>query len=182
MDFFNSPFWQSFVSNLCATIIGVGLGIPVALFINGLIEKKTRRERKNKILQVLLDETKENSVCLELWGGPQDFSKIRSVRNGILNLCVSLYTESWDAFSNGGELGWINDPFLLNTLATSYNKVSGIKFLANRYFDLAYSGNKEIDQETLEFIGIKLSERVNGALKHLSATEELLKSFIQPEK
>jgi len=176
-------FFDTFLSNLLATIVGVGLGIPAALWINRQIESRTEKVRKEKILKVLLDELKENSVILETWKGKDhDFSKKPSVMEGILPLYVSLYTESWDAFSNGGELEWINDPVLLNILATSYNRVSAIRYIANKFFDLVYSGSSEVDPRTVVFIEFRLREKVNSALANLDATQEYIEAVTKKKK
>ena len=183
MDFFNLSFWQSIISNLCASVLGVGLGVFGALWLNNYVEKRTEKERKKKILKVLTEELKENLVILEMWQDKNiNFNRITSVRQDIISLCVSLYTESWDAFSNGGELEWINDPVLLNILATCYNRVSAVKFLANKYFDLAYSDNRVVDQDTLEFIGKNLKDKVKSALLNLVEAEKYIKPMVLVHK
>jgi hypothetical protein len=179
MNFFDFSFWQSFVSNLSATLIGafigVGLGIPAALWINRLIESKTEKERKKKILKVLLSEITENYYYLEIWKDKKfDFSKIQSLRLGIFPLCIDLFIESWDAFKNGGELEWIKEPIIIDTLATCYNKISAIKYIANKYLDFAYSDSKVIDQDTLEFVGSRLKRQVDDAIKILAVNKEIL--------
>jgi hypothetical protein len=48
MDLFNVSFWQGFLGNLLATIIGVAVGIPVAFWINRRVETLTQQEMKEK--------------------------------------------------------------------------------------------------------------------------------------
>ena len=55
-NFFDYPTVQGLVSGIIATIVGVALGIPVAFWINRLGEARTEKEKKTKILGVLLDE------------------------------------------------------------------------------------------------------------------------------
>jgi ABC-type spermidine/putrescine transport system permease subunit I len=48
MNFFDFSFWQNFVSNLLATIIGVALGIPVAFWINRRVGDITEKKKERK--------------------------------------------------------------------------------------------------------------------------------------
>ena len=59
-ELLNTLFWQAFIADLGATIIGVALSIPVALLLNRLIEGITEKKRRTKILRVLYDELREN--------------------------------------------------------------------------------------------------------------------------
>jgi hypothetical protein len=60
MEFFNVSFWQGFLGNLLATIIGVAIGIPVAFWISRTVETATEREKKFKILSLLHFELRTN--------------------------------------------------------------------------------------------------------------------------
>lgn len=64
MYFFDFSFWQSFVSNALATIIEVVLGILGALWINGLVKSRTEKEKKTKILNLLIGELQGNYSIL----------------------------------------------------------------------------------------------------------------------
>jgi len=44
VNFFDTTFWQSFLSNALATFLGVIIGIPVALWISQYRERKTEKE------------------------------------------------------------------------------------------------------------------------------------------
>jgi hypothetical protein len=117
MNFFDFTFWQSFVSNLGATIIGVGLGIPVALLINRWIERRTEKERKKKILTLLRDELSYNEI---------EFDRMQNI--DILNresgvLSSILRNELWKAYSDGGELEWIKNVDLLAKIADTYYSI-----------------------------------------------------------
>jgi hypothetical protein len=45
---FDFAFFQAFLSNAFATIIGVILGIPIALWLNSHLERSSEQERKKK--------------------------------------------------------------------------------------------------------------------------------------
>ncbi len=171
---YGDEFWLNFSADFLATVIGIIISVYVALELSVYQEKKTEKERKKKILDVLLTEIKENIVCLEIWKQDDfDFTKADSIAKGIIPLHVSLYTESWEAFSSGGELQWVNDPVLLNILAVCYNRVSAIKYISNKYFDLVFSGNMRASA-TFDYIVKTLRQKVNDALLNLTATEQYI--------
>ena len=76
MDFFNFGFWQNFVSNSLATVVGVVLGIPAALWINRWIsniedqkerdrQKEIKAERCKDLLRLLRGALEKNQKLLE---------------------------------------------------------------------------------------------------------------------
>jgi ABC-type spermidine/putrescine transport system permease subunit I len=48
MGFFNLSFWQNFISSGLATLVGVIIGIPAALWIGRIQERATEKEKKKK--------------------------------------------------------------------------------------------------------------------------------------
>jgi len=131
VDFFDTSFWQSFVSNLLATSIGVGLGIPVALLINRWVEAKIEKERKGKIIRVISDEVLHNWGTIRSWlNDPK--------RVNVWILFSQLKDESWQALSDGGDLEPIQDPYLIKDLAEAYSYVHSLMLMSEKYFDLLY--------------------------------------------
>ena len=59
-SFFGTEFWQ----NLVTTILGAIIGILIALWLDRLIQKKHREERKSQILQSLLSTLRQNMEIL----------------------------------------------------------------------------------------------------------------------
>ena len=127
MEFFNVEFWQSFVSNALATFIGAGLGVLSALWLSKHQEKTSEKERKKKILRLLLDEMLTNLTLLS--GFQQSQTKYREA----LTLSALLRNESWKAFSDGGELEWIKDPKLLDDLSEAYFAIRSVMNLSDKY-------------------------------------------------
>jgi hypothetical protein len=180
MNFFNLPFWQSFVSNLLATIIGAGLGVFGALLLNRYVENRNKKERKKKILGVLLDETKENINILDIWEKTgKDFNKPKTTREPVIYLYTFLYTESWDAFSNGGELEWIDDPLTLNILAANYNHINAVKYLANICINFAFANSQIYDLEPFMLAGKKLEGKAHDTLTALKDTKNYLEEVLK---
>jgi uncharacterized membrane protein len=71
MTFFDFGFWQDFVSNSLATLLGALVGIPIALWLNRLLtrwqeHRKTSQEqalahhRRNQLLQMLRETLQKN--------------------------------------------------------------------------------------------------------------------------
>lgn len=136
MGLFDLSFWQSFISNLCATVIGVGLGIPVALWINRLIGKSTEKERKKKVLRLLHSELQTNLSYLA------NFSKEFYIHETGIYPAL-LRDELWRAFSDGGELEWIKDISILSALAEAYYMVRNVIYLAEKEFDITQFGKHD---------------------------------------
>ena len=76
MVFFDFTFWQNFVSNSLATLLGVILGIPVAFLIDRWVtqwqekkeiikESETLQQRKAQLLQTLKDALQKNLDLVE---------------------------------------------------------------------------------------------------------------------
>ncbi len=64
INFLDITFWQSFVSNGLATLLGVVIGIPIALGISNYQEKQAEEEHKKKMLGCMLDELLETKTIL----------------------------------------------------------------------------------------------------------------------
>jgi hypothetical protein len=163
MHFFDIPFWQGFIGNLFATIIGVIVGIPVAFWINKRVEVSTEREKKKKILVMLSTELTQNKDVLVYWQErKQDYYEGK--RYGAL-----LRDEIWHAFSDGGEIQWIKDMTLLGAIANAYGEVKHIKYL--------YETLKRLYESDMEWnpnFGVKLSNVTDELWSSIQQTQELI--------
>ena len=130
MHFLDFAFWQAFVSNAAATLVGVALGIPIALWISRHQANTEEKERKKKILTLLYDELLVDRAVLFGWHDSQDQKSEARILSAILRY------ESWKAFSDGGELEWIRDPGLLNTISEAYFMIRSVSQLSDRYFGM----------------------------------------------
>jgi hypothetical protein len=162
------------VSNLFATIIGVGLGIPVALWINRRIESHTEIERKRRILELLNSELKYNYDDLRHWrypGGDESSGPTTGdLETGLLSIHVR--DEAWNSFSDGGELEWIRDPSLLFQLSTTYFYVRSVKYLAEKFFDLVMMEGRGTPSAYHNNIHKELSSMVELTLTTIDKTFE----------
>lgn len=129
--FFDFTFWQNAVSNGLATLIGVILGIPAALWLNNLGERSTEKEHKKKILHLLRIEIRLNYDYVNAW-----HDKVGLQKQLAMQISDFLKDESWRAFSDGGEIQWIKDPTLLSELSDAYYEVRVLSTLSKKYVDL----------------------------------------------
>lgn len=149
-------FWPDFLSNLLATLIGIVVGLPLALWLDRIARAKNEREKAHeakqrirKILSILLAEIEYN---LEAMG---------RFHEDISNNFSPVRLESWRAFSDGGELQWINDPELLNELSIGYSEIGHYSFVLEKYYDayfyLERSGNLRLTKSLFQNV-IKIRE------------------------
>ena len=125
---FNQDFCSSFLSNLFATIIGIGFGLPIALWLDRIIRSRNEKgktkeslERVKKILILLQSELNENH------------DSINKFHEDVSNYYYPVRIESWNAFSDGGELQWLNDPDLLAVLSSTYATINHFHFIFEKY-------------------------------------------------
>lgn len=157
-------FFTDFTSNWLATLLGVIIGVPVALWVNRYQEKKTEEEKKKKILRLLREEINENWIIIQIWLDD------KLVTDMVFSLSLDLKVELWKSFSDGGELKWIKDTELLADLSDAYFITQSIKNAADKYFQstLNYSSTQgRIYGKRLELIivdeltaGRKIFDRV----------------------
>lgn len=117
---FDKAYRDSFLGNWAATVIGVVVGIPIALELNRHeIAAEARRAAEAK----LLEENQRRSKILGLLRAElvQDRDQLKSCQPaGAASkrtvLLPGLKDELWHAFSDGGELQWLQDPDLIDVL------------------------------------------------------------------
>jgi len=63
--FFDLSFWQSIVSNLAATFVGVALGVWTALSLEGRKTSKTAKQKKEQLITLLHGSLQKNLNLLE---------------------------------------------------------------------------------------------------------------------
>ncbi len=151
--FLSCVWWSDFSSNLFATLIGVGIGIPIALYINrkqiniqqdleNKIQRKEQAERAVKIVDLLESELQVNLFQLGANKSPSESGMSRVI------FVSGFKDELWKVFSEGGEIEWIKDIEILDSLATSYHYIARLKFLENLYFEIDHQPTNVTDLRT----------------------------------
>lgn len=132
-------FRDAFGSNFLATVAGIALGVPIAVWLTlreaDELGKAARAQeevrsaaRRGEVLVAIRRELAENKTIL----GERS-------QDGKRNLAVPfLQDEVWAAMSDGGELRWVNDPDLLRQVARAYVFVRTNIFLERRAFEIIH--------------------------------------------
>lgn len=126
-------FWLDVLSNFLATAAGLILGVPAGLWLDRYIRNRNEvekrveaKKREHKILTILRKELADNIQMMSLL--------YRDFANGYYPVAF----ESWRAFSDGGELQWIDDPELLSKLSFAYARISQYSFLLEKCVEAVY--------------------------------------------
>jgi hypothetical protein len=170
-QFFDFTFWQNFVSNSLATLLGIIIGIPVALWINSWQERKTEKEHKRKILYLLYGELITNHEVLTKWWGDEG-KRVLGVMPALLHF------ELWSSFSDGGELQWIKDPDLLNWISDAYYSIKSVMYLSEKNLDILYISNDAISGWSHKEFLDKLDNAVADAQENIEEALGKIKETI----
>ncbi|MDK1029745.1 MAG: hypothetical protein QGD96_10525 [Anaerolineae bacterium] len=181
-----NPFWINFWSNLLSGLIIVStLGIFLNWRLNILLLdradktesrklKEESHQRKKKILALLDHELYLNTECITNFSNSQ--SKDSEILDATIRFAYGLTTENWRAFSDGGELKWINDVALLSMLATAYHHIQMVKdiaklFLRYRWFDPPATGTPAV-----EHLKIQLDTRIDETKNLIEGAKKLIET------
>lgn len=175
VNFFDIVFWQSFLSNLGATIIGVAIGIPVALWISRIQERNSENEKKTKILSMLRSELYHNLHRIDY--KEKDKEKLKR-ESGVIN--ALLKDNMWRAFSDGGELQWVKNLEVLSSLSEAYYFIGAIKYLSNKYYDSIQFATEESSRFRINEILSTLEEALDAAFDPISYAIDLIDREIGP--
>src|SRR5208283_945824 len=123
--------FSQFFSDVLATVIGAGLALWGAIWLDRrthLRDETTRNQEKHdraiKVLSLILEELQFNLAALKV------------IDENIASTYQQLKIESWQAFSDGGELKPIDDPVLLNAISNAYANIKHFTVLYYKYFDM----------------------------------------------
>ena len=144
-------FQEGAMGNLFATILGVVVGIPIALEINrrqrleehAASASRLQREeakRKHKVLSLLRTELLSNKEDVLVRRKPIETGGKRTVQSGFLRDVM------WAAFSDGGELHFVNNPEVLASIASAYHEIRATVFLERGFVDAAFYPGMRINQ------------------------------------
>lgn len=175
-------FWQHFddpifrdnsFGNLFATMVGVIVGIPIALEINRRQQKAKDEKEENirrqeefirmvKILKLINIELEFNLLALKQRQPDKEDGNRKVFAN-------SLKEELWKAFSDGGELHYIDDPQLLDIIATAYYNIRIVIYLEKKYFEATHFPGIQIQQTKYpkDYILEYLTQLDSDALKSI---------------
>lgn len=156
------------MGNLFATILGVLVGLPIALEVSRRQQSATQAAaalersadlavRRRKVLTLLREELQKNILGVMERMAPIAQGAKRAV------FTHSLRNQLWLAFADGGELQYVDDPGLLATLAEAYHEVAYCILLEQKYFDATHYSGMRIQQN------MPPEDRILGYLKQHDA-------------
>jgi hypothetical protein len=175
--FFDLLFWKDFASNAAATILGLVLGIPFALFLarrgQTLAEASGKRRelqlatnRKGQVLASLGAELVADLQSIEwlsdfFWN--IDFkSDLNEHADAFLRRGL-LRTDTWQAFSDGGLLRWVDDPLTLDVFSQAYHTLRAINRHIDKLFEATYIGGPNATTFVLAAIKTTLRYALNDS-------------------
>ena len=139
----DSEFLDNSMGNCFATMTGVIVGIPIALWLSRRQQKEQEKKeqearereasiRKTKILRLVKTELEYNRD--QLLAGKEETDGVTK-RVVFVN---GLKDELWSAFSDGGELQWIRDLQLLHVISFAYHYIRRVIYLEKIYMEVKH--------------------------------------------
>lgn len=149
------------MGNLFATLLGVLFSVPVALQLSRqqlreqeaaaqVAALKEVTDRKNTLLLHIRRELEENKKHFMACREPLTLGGKRSV------LTKPLRTELWSAFSDSGDLRFIENPELLATLAEAFYQIRATAVMERLLIEVTHfpsiliQGTRAIDERILQ--------------------------------
>ncbi len=131
-----APFWGTFWPDLVATLVGVGLGLPIGLYINSRLIKSTRgaEERARKDALARAAAALRWSIT---WNGEKAELLVRDIRQGDVPIMTPLETERWEA-TKAEFVRVAHDPELQARVAYFFDQVRRAGVTADRWFEFKF--------------------------------------------
>ena len=125
--------FSQFVSDLLATIIGAGLALYGAIWLDRksryrveAAREKEKQEKREQVLSLIRDELSAN------------LSALTNIDDNVPSTYRHIRVETWQAFSDGGSLEPIDDPKLLGHISNACANSRHFILLYYRFFDMAF--------------------------------------------
>ena len=118
-------FWDNFFTGLISTVLALVAGIPIALWIDRFIKRQEEKKRYNQnrkreleIIQLIKEEIEFSykSLFLKEKKGNSKFITIQQLKSDL-----------WEALAKSQELKHIENPKLLNRIASAYYILNLVK-------------------------------------------------------
>ena len=183
MDAFLSAFWP----NLAATLVGVALGLPIAMWVNRLALKGTERttqkvqsQRVHHALQVLVSAMEANGGLL------REYAQVLSV--GQLKWQLGLDVSAWDAIK-ADFVAELTDPSLRREVAFHFSQLVVLTALNQEYLAFNFGTNASMSDsnktrnsigETLKKMCSHLSLQADNLVATSRVAQQSLSTRVSP--
>jgi hypothetical protein len=135
MDAFLTAFWP----NLAATLVGVALGLPIAMWVNRLAlrgaertAQKSQAQRVDHALQVLISAMQANAVLL------REYAELLAA--GKVKWRLALDVSAWEAIK-GDFIAELTDPALRQEVAFHFSQLTVLGALNQEYLGFGFGTN-----------------------------------------
>lgn len=167
-------FSQSLMSNMLATAVGVILGIPIALWANSELQR--RAEQRQTEIDAAYASTQHDRILAvidqELQGNLPALSELEAGDVSRIYFPVA----RWRAICASGELKWIDDLLVLDSVAQAYESLESINALAAHWLSAtaarSITGETELSDVLTKLISDAAGDsiaKINAALPHVNA-------------
>ena len=147
-------YWDDAIGNWLATMLGIIVGVPVALQIErwrASREEQKRvaeaRDRAKAVLSLIADELRDNAARLRVAQSLEDKD----------SLPLSPFkNDVWEALCDSGEIKWIDNPLLLGEIASTYYLIGVVLSIEEKCYqtlrgiNVTYSDGTSASQRLLE--------------------------------
>ncbi len=167
----NQAYFDGAIGNGLAILLGVIAGVPIALALErrraaqeALYRAAEQRDRAANVSRLIRDELAHNGERLAQRHHDPTVLPVDPFKNAL-----------WRALSDSGEIRWIDDPSLLNEIASAYHYIGVVAaiedkcYQALRGFDLTYGDGTRASQRLLRDARfydahVQLAESISAAI------------------
>lgn len=148
----SANFQEGAMGNLFATILGIAVGIPIAMEVNrwqqsaqnaSSLTAKIEEElkRKTKVLSLIKSELHKNLDDVLARRQQIAAGGKRTVA------AIPLRDELWSSFSDGGELQHVNNPDVLSSIASAYHHIRTTIYLEKEFLTAVHYPGMQIKSD-----------------------------------
>jgi len=174
-----STFWDGFWPNLASTLIGVIVGVPVALWLNSIVCRRAERNKKKEerkilrsCLQVISNGLQTNQLKLSEIAG--FISSNRSPWNSDLDMA------SWDTTKNQISILML-PPELHHKIAKHFDRIGALNHLHRMYLDfcIGIQGSMSSAPQTRDSLKAYIIHTIAELTLEGTSLQQELKPYLQ---
>ena len=141
----NQGYWDGAIGNWLATLLGIVAGVPIALAIERrrasreeLEQSVRKRQQAIKISFLIRDELVHNSNGLA-----------KRLRDRTKLPLLPFKSDLWRALSDSGEIKWIDNPPVLNDIASAFYYIGVVTAIEENCYEAVRGLNPRYEDGTL---------------------------------